>query len=96
MIYLVELTDGQTFRFSADLVQAAAGISVNFHDPDDANDWQPTPYQTADARHSAWQAALLLAEHYATDRDDCTEVRSVEPQQPEEPNHADEPSERGN
>lgn len=76
--YKVTLKDGQKFVFSANLVEASAPISVNFHDSDDDNDWQPTPYQTADARHSPRRAAKLLAAHFATDEDDCTDVASVQ------------------
>jgi hypothetical protein len=83
-VYAVELADGQAFVFSANLVEASAGISVNFHDADRASDWQITPYQTADARHDAFTAACILAEHYATGSDDCTTVASVEPMPQEE------------
>lgn len=76
--YKVTLEDGQVFMMSGNFAEASAGICVNFHDPSDDNDWQPTPYQTADARHSEFQAAELLAKHYATDDDDCIDVESVD------------------
>jgi hypothetical protein len=77
-VYRVTLADGQRFVMSGNFAQAAAPITVNFHDPRDENDWQVTPYQTADARHSPDRAAELLAEHFSTGDDDCTEVESVE------------------
>lgn len=77
--YLITLTDGQRFRMSANLVEASASIAVSFpwQDEDDEPVWQPTPYQTADARHDTHRAAELCAEYFATDVDDCTEVASV-------------------
>ena len=75
-IYRVTLTDGQKFQMNANLVQASASISVNFHGGDD--DWQGTPYQTADARHDATRAAELVAEYFRAGPDDCTEVETVE------------------
>ena len=74
--YRVTLTDGQTFQMSADLVQATGGIEANFHGGD--GDWQITPYQTADARHSPVRAAELVAEYFSTGADDCTDVETVE------------------
>lgn len=73
--YEVTLTDGQTFWMLANLVEASAPIKANFHGGDD--DWQVTPYQTADARHEAWQAAELLAEYFSTGSDDCTDVAEI-------------------
>jgi hypothetical protein len=73
-IYLVTLDDGSTFRMSADLVQAAAPISVDFHGEDN---WQSTPYQTADARHDCYRAATL-ANDYFRGADDDSEVDAVD------------------
>lgn len=73
--YIVTLADGQKFKMAADLVQASAPISANFHGPDD---WQNTPFQTADARHDETRAAELVAEYFSTGDDDCTEVESVD------------------
>lgn len=75
--YKVTLADGQRFVFRANLTEAKAPISVNFHNPRDEDDWQSTPYQTADARHCEMRAAKLLAEHYAEGDDDCTDVDAV-------------------
>lgn len=75
--YTVTLRDGQTFTMLANLTAAAAPIKACFH-PGEDDDGQPTPYQTADAGHSAMQAARLVAEHFATGPDDCTDVASVE------------------
>jgi hypothetical protein len=75
-IYNVRLEDGQRFQMSADMVQAAASISANFHGDDDT--WQGTPFQTADATHDARKAATLVAEYFSTGDDDCTEVDTVE------------------
>ena len=74
--YRVTLTDGQKFMMSADMAQAAARISANFHAGDE--DWQGTPYQTADARHNAYRAAELVAEYFRAGPDDCTEVEDVD------------------
>lgn len=81
-IYTVVLADGQRFQMDAHLVDASAPISVNFHGGQD--DWQGTPYQTADACHDATQAAELVARHFATGDDDCTEVESVDGDDDEE------------
>lgn len=75
-IYRVTLEDGQTFLMSANMTEASAPISANFHGGDDS--WQDTPYQTADARHNANIAAELVAEYFATGPDDCVEVQSVD------------------
>jgi len=74
--YRVTLTDGQKFLMSANMVEASASISANFHGDDD---WQGTPFQTADARHNAYAAAELVAEYFSTGADDCTDVWSVDP-----------------
>lgn len=75
-IYRVTLTDGQQFLMSANLIQAADPISVNFFDNEE--DWQSTPFQVADARHNAMRAAELVAEYFAAGPDACTEVETVE------------------
>ncbi|CAL8981522.1 hypothetical protein RHODGE_RHODGE_02853 [Rhodoplanes serenus] len=56
--YTVTTTFG-SFRFSADLTQASAPI----YDEDGT----ATPYRTADARHSADHAAVLLLGYYGRD-----------------------------
>lgn len=75
-IFRVELQDGQSFQMGADLSQASASISANFHGDDDT--WQITPYQTADARHNKFEAARLAAEYFSAGEDDCTSVSKVE------------------
>ena len=74
--YKATLEDGQTFHFTADLVEASGQIWANFHDLDD-DAWQVTPFQTADANHSQMRAAELLAEYFANGDDDCTDVETV-------------------
>lgn len=78
MIHIVELTDGQAFAMDADMSDASAPISANFHDAKSDSDWQPTPYQTADARHDIERAAQLVAEYFSEGESDCTTVKSVE------------------
>jgi hypothetical protein len=73
--YLVTLDDGSTFLMKADMVQAAASISANFHGEED--DWQGTPFQTANARHSAGTAAELVNDYFRGHGDDSA-VMSVE------------------
>lgn len=53
---------GNTFSIECDMAEASAPISVCWWDPDDPDDWQITPYQTADARHNYWSAAELFLE----------------------------------
>lgn len=77
-MYKVTLVDGQQFRMTCNMVEASAGIRVNFHDPDTDSDWQPLPYQTADAGHGVTRAAELAAQYCRASRDDCTEVETVE------------------
>lgn len=77
-MYKVTLTDGQQFRMACNMAAASAGIRVNFHDPDTDSDWQPLPYQTADARHDPVRAAELAARYCRASCDDCTEVETVE------------------
>ena len=74
-IYTVKLSDGSKFRMSADMVQAAASISVDFHDDDE---WQNTPYQTADAGHDATLAAELVADYFRAGPEDDSKVEAVE------------------
>lgn len=76
--YKVTLDDGQTFLFSGNMTEANAPIRVNFHDWENEADWQQTPFQTADARHYPVRAAELLAEYFASDADDCTDISSIE------------------
>ncbi len=75
--YTVTLADGQTFLMEADLSKSSAAIRANFHSDEDGNNWQSTPYQTADADHFDFKAATLVAEYFA-DGDDCIEVERVE------------------
>ncbi len=79
-IYTVTLTDNSTFRMSANLAEAAAAIRVNFHGGDD--EWQSTPYQTADARHCAERAAELVNDYFRGGADDDSEVERVEVVEP--------------
>lgn len=65
--YVATTTFGK-FRFEADMVQAAAPIySLPDTDSDDDLSGFSTPYQTADARHSEWKAALLLLDYFGRD-----------------------------
>lgn len=65
-IYTCRTTFG-TFRFEADLTQAAAPIrSLPDHDDDDTDGFS-TPFQTADARHDAREAAKLLIRYFGRD-----------------------------
>lgn len=75
--YQVTLADGQVFWMQANLVQASGPIRANFHDPDDDEAWQTTPYQTADAQHLTFAAASLCAEYFRASEDDCVEVADV-------------------
>lgn len=75
--YRVTLTDGQQFLMSANLVEASAPISANWHGGDE-RDWQSTPFQTADARHCTFRAAELVASYFSDGPDDCEEVESVD------------------
>ncbi len=74
--YRVTLEDGQTFLMAANLAQASAPISANFHGGEE--DWQLTPYQTADARHREFAAARLVAEYFSTGEDDHADVEDVD------------------
>jgi hypothetical protein len=71
-IYRAELSDGQTIRFQADLSEASAPILVEDCD----GNWCHTQYQTADARHDAEEAALLVASEDAAP-DDEIEVEAL-------------------
>ena len=75
--YTVTLTDGQSFQLLADLSDASAPLLACFF-PGEDDRGQITPYQTADAGHSAREAAQLVAEYFTVGPDDCTEVDSVE------------------
>lgn len=75
MTYAVKMADGQTWTMYADMEQASASIGANFTGEDESD--VTSPYQTADAGHSAVAAAQLLAEYYA-EPGDSTEVVSVE------------------
>ncbi len=79
-VYRVTLVDGSIFLMSGNMEQASAGIQVNWHDTayDRSGGWQSTPYQTADARHSPYDAAQLVAEYFKSGPDDCEEVEDVE------------------
>ncbi len=76
-LYQVTLKDGQSFQMEANLVQAAHPIWACFHPDEEDGGCQP-PFQTADASHDETRAAELVAEYFATDEDDCTEVASVD------------------
>lgn len=62
-IYLARTTFG-TFRFQANLAEASAPIISLPDRGDDTMESFPTPYQTADARHDADQAARLCLEYF--------------------------------
>jgi hypothetical protein len=51
---------------SADWAQASSAIKVSWHKPgnhpDGDDDWQSTPFQVADARHSPREAARLVSD----------------------------------
>ena len=79
--YLVTLTDGQTFLMSADTARAESPISANWHYDEDPDDWQGTPYQCADATHSAEAAADLVAYYFAVEDGDCDTVATVTEQE---------------
>jgi hypothetical protein len=49
------------FWYCADFSQASSNITVGFDHGDDELNWQPTPFQVADARHSRREAERLLA-----------------------------------
>jgi len=73
--YKVELEQAQEgFIMVADLVQASAQICWE----DEDEEVQPSPYQTADARHDADLAAQLLVDYFAANGSDEDIVASVE------------------
>jgi hypothetical protein len=76
-LYRVTLDDGSKFLMEADLVQASAPISANFHDPNEDGNWQGTPFQTADARHDKHQAAKIVNDYFRGGPDDYSEVEKV-------------------
>lgn len=77
--YVVTTTFGQ-FKFLANMAEAAAPIRSLDDDDDEYGDRiTPTPYQTADARHSEYEAAALLLRYYGPDyyldpRDDSDDL----------------------
>jgi hypothetical protein len=60
MIYETVMPWGETLRISADLTQAGANIYYSAGDGDDGEQWDCTPYQTADARHREHDAVMLV------------------------------------
>lgn len=65
--YSATFANGESVRFQADLSQAAAPILVE----DGDGNWCHTQWQTADARHDAERAAMLLAD------DEDAEIESL-------------------
>lgn len=67
MTYRVTETSGDSWLLFADMQQASAPISYDYHQEPGSCD--VTPYQTADARHDIDRAAALVL-HYI-DRGSC-------------------------
>lgn len=65
-VYRAKTTFG-SFRFEANLAEAAAPIVSLPDSGDDDTDSFSTPYQTADARHSERRAALLCLEYFGSE-----------------------------
>jgi hypothetical protein len=66
-IYRAKTTFG-SFRFEANLSEASAPIRSLPDSPDDEETAGfPTPYQTADARHSETEAARLLLDYFGSE-----------------------------
>ena len=76
MIYRVKLDDDSEFLMDCDMVQAAAPICAKFW-LDEEGSWQPTPFQTASARHDENRAAKLCNDYFRA-ADDDSQVVSVE------------------
>lgn len=55
--YTAKMPWGEAITISADLVQASANIAILIDGEEDRVD--PTPYQTADARHRTREAVML-------------------------------------
>jgi len=79
--YTAKMPWGETLTISADLDEASANIAVVIDSYDDGPKMDPTPYQTADARHRKSEAVMLAVsycgrEWYAqhTDRRDSAEI----------------------
>ena len=77
-IHTVTLKDGSTFLMHFDGAKASAPITANFHDGEANEDWQGTPYQTANAGHDEHRAAELVAEYFQQYDNDCVEIKSVD------------------
>ena len=75
MIYNVTLNDGTTFQIEFDIVEATAPILVRFDNTDDEDNWQGTPYQTADANDEVVAAGLV--NDYFREHGDWSQVQSV-------------------
>jgi hypothetical protein len=67
--FAVTLDDGSTLTMAIDLDHSEAPILYSVDAADDEG-FFPTPYQTADAGHSADRAAYLLAGYLAEGPDD--------------------------
>jgi hypothetical protein len=74
--YLVTMASGDTWIMRADMANAAAPIRF----VDDEGREQSTPYQTADARHNAGNAAALVVAYWISQGGDRDDVRSVKAQ----------------
>lgn len=72
--YEVYTQKGNTFIMVADLTEASAPIGFL----NDDGEYQPSPFQTADARHRTRAAATLLVDWFASNGDEADKVVSVE------------------
>tara|TARA_R100001163_G_scaffold57751_1_gene45769 strand:- start:169 stop:474 length:306 start_codon:yes stop_codon:yes gene_type:complete len=86
-IYNVEMESGYKWRLVVcndnGLAEASANLKADFFD--NLEELQGTPYQTADARHSEYEAATLVWQYFAEDEDEeDDEVESVEPYEDDE------------
>lgn len=61
--YTARMPWGETLIVSADLVEASAPICTVSEDDDGEESLDPTPYQTADARHREKDAVMLAVEY---------------------------------
>lgn len=61
--YTAKMPWGETLTVSADLVEASAPICTVSEDGEGEESLDPTPYQTADARHREMDAVMLAVEY---------------------------------
>lgn len=67
--YVVTTRDGEKFRMSMDTEQSAAPVHFcagmyDLEPGDIGAEWEPTPFQTADAGHDVLTMARLVARRY--------------------------------